>query len=471
MAKANMSLTRNAMPVQDAHIRAHNFDEVALGYTEEQAIDEANRCLNCKNMPCVAGCPVKIHIPEFISKIKEGDFEGAYQIITKSSSLPAVCGRVCPQETQCESKCVRGIKGESVGIGRLERFVADWHNTFCTEEPVRPESNGHRVAIVGSGPSGLTCAGDLAKKGYEVTVFEALHTAGGVLVYGIPEFRLPKKIVAKEVDTLKKLGVHIETNVVIGKTLTIDELFEMGYEAVFVGSGAGLPNFMGIPGESLKGVYSANEFLTRSNLMKSYLQKPETPIMKGGKVAVVGGGNVAMDAARTALRLGADKVYIVYRRSMEELPARREEVEHAEEEGIEFRLLVSPTEILGYNNPDDARDPRNGFVTGMTCVKMELGEPDERGRRRPVVIPNSEFTIDVDTVIMSIGTSPNPLIKSTTEGLEVNRWGGIVVNEDGLTSRNAVYAGGDAVTGAATVISAMGAGKTAAKAIDDFLKK
>ena len=471
MAKANMSLTRNEMPVQDAKVRAHNFDEVALGYTEEQAIDEANRCLNCKNMPCVAGCPVKIHIPEFISKIKEGDFEGAYQIITKSSSLPAVCGRVCPQETQCESKCVRGIKGESVGIGRLERFVADWHNTFCTEEPVKPESNGHRVAIVGSGPSGLTCAGDLAKKGYEVTVFEALHTAGGVLVYGIPEFRLPKKIVAKEVDTLKKLGVHIETNVVIGKTFTIDELFEMGYEAVFVGSGAGLPNFMGIPGESLKGVYSANEFLTRSNLMKSYLANPETPIMKGGKVAVVGGGNVAMDAARTALRLGADKVYIVYRRSMEELPARREEVEHAEEEGIEFRLLCNPTEILGYNNPDDARDPKNGFVTGMTCVKMELGEPDERGRRRPVVIPNSEFTIDVDTVIMSIGTSPNPLIKSTTEGLEVNRWGGIVVNEDGLTSRNAVYAGGDAVTGAATVISAMGAGKTAAKAIDDFLKK
>ncbi len=471
MAKANMSLTRNAMPVQDAKVRAHNFDEVALGYTEEQAIDEANRCLNCKNMPCVDGCPVKIHIPEFISKIKEGDFEGAYQIITKSSSLPAVCGRVCPQETQCESKCVRGIKGESVGIGRLERFVADWHNTFCTEEPVKPESNGHRVAIVGSGPSGLTCAGDLAKKGYEVTVFEALHTAGGVLVYGIPEFRLPKKIVAKEVDTLKKLGVHIETNVVIGKTLTIDELFEMGYEAVFVGSGAGLPNFMGIPGESLKGVYSANEFLTRSNLMKSYLQNPETPIMKGGKVAVVGGGNVAMDAARTALRLGAEKVYIVYRRSMEELPARREEVEHAEEEGIEFRLLCNPTEILGYNNPDDARDPKNGFVTGMTCVKMELGEPDERGRRRPVVIPNSEFTIDVDTVIMSIGTSPNPLIKSTTEGLEVNRWGGIVVNEDGLTSRNAVYAGGDAVTGAATVISAMGAGKTAAKAIDEALSK
>ena len=470
MAKANMSLTKNAMPTQDAKVRAHNFDEVALGYTEDQAIDEAMRCLNCKNMPCAEGCPVKIRIPEFISKIREGDFEGAYQIITKSSSLPAVCGRVCPQETQCESKCVRGIKGESVGIGRLERFVADWHNTFCLDDPIRPESNGRKVAIVGSGPSGLTCAGDLAKKGYEVTVFEAFHTAGGVLVYGIPEFRLPKKIVAKEVDTLKKLGVKIETNVVIGKTLTIDELFEQGYEAVFVGSGAGLPNFMGIPGESLCGVYSANEFLTRSNLMKAYLNDSETPIMKGGNVAVVGGGNVAMDAARTALRLGAEKVYIVYRRSMEELPARREEVEHAEEEGIEFRLLCNPIEILGYNNPDDKRDPKNGFVTGMTCVRMELGEPDERGRRRPVEIKNSEFTLEVDTVIMSIGTSPNPLIKSTTEGLEVNSRGGIIVNEDGLTSRNAVYAGGDAVTGAATVISAMGAGKTAAKAIDEALK-
>ena len=468
---ANMSLKRNEMPTQDPVVRGKNFDEVALGYSEEQAIDEANRCLNCKNMPCVDGCPVKIHIPEFIAKIKEGEFEEAYQIITKSSSLPAVCGRVCPQESQCESKCVRGIKGESVGIGRLERFVADWHNTFCTEEPVKPESNGHKVAVVGSGPSGLTCAGDLAKKGYDVTVFEALHTAGGVLVYGIPEFRLPKKIVAKEVETLEKLGVKIETNVVIGKTLTIDELFESGYEAVFVGSGAGLPNFMGIPGEALCGVYSANEFLTRSNLMKSYLDTPETPIMKGGKVAVVGGGNVAMDAARTALRLGAEKVYIVYRRSMEELPARREEVEHAIEEGIEFMLLCNPTEILGYNNPDDARDPKNGFVTGMKCIRMELGEPDEKGRRRPVEIPDSDFTIDVDTVIMSIGTSPNPLIKSTTEGLEVNRWGGIVVNEDGLTSRNSVYAGGDAVTGAATVISAMGAGKTAAKAIDEALKQ
>ncbi len=471
MAKANMSLTRNPMPNQDPQVRAHNFSEVALGYSEETAIDEAMRCLNCKHMPCVDGCPVKIHIPEFIAKIKEGDFEGAYQIISKSSSLPAVCGRVCPQETQCESKCVRGIKGESVGIGRLERFVADWHNTFATEAPVRPESNGHRVAVVGSGPSGLTCAGDLAKKGYEVTVYEALHTAGGVLVYGIPEFRLPKAIVAKEVDTLEKLGVKVETNVVIGKTLTVDELFGMGYEAVFIGSGAGLPNFMGIPGESYKGVYSANEFLTRSNLMKAYLDNPETPIMKGGKVAVVGGGNVAMDAARTALRLGAEKVYIVYRRSMDELPARKEEVEHAEEEGIEFRLLCNPTEIIGYNNPEDPRDPKNGFVTGMKCVKMELGEPDAKGRRRPVVIPGSEFEIDVDTVVISIGTSPNPLIKSTTEGLEVNAHGGIIVNEDGLSSRNAVYAGGDVVTGAATVISAMGAGKTAAKAIDEYLSK
>ena len=471
MVKPNMSLQRNEMPTQDALVRAHNFNEVALGYSEQVAIDEAMRCLNCKTMPCVEGCPVKIHIPEFISQIKEGNFEQAYQIIAKSSSLPAVCGRVCPQETQCESKCVRAIKGQSVGIGRLERFVADWHNTFCTEEPIRPESNGHKVAIVGSGPSGLTCAGDLAKKGYEVSVFEALHTAGGVLVYGIPEFRLPKKIVAKEVDTLKKLGVKVQTNVVIGKTLTIDELFDQGYEAVFVGSGAGLPNFMGIPGEALNGVYSANEFLTRSNLMKSYLDDSDTPIMKGGKVAVVGGGNVAMDAARTALRLGAEKVYIVYRRSMEELPARKEEVEHAIEEGIEFRLLCNPTEILGYKNPDDPRDPKNGFVTGMTCVEMKLGEPDERGRRRPEVIEGSDFTIDVDTVIMSIGTSPNPLIKSTTKGLEVNRHGGIVVNEDGLTSRECVYAGGDAVTGAATVISAMGAGKTAAKAIDEYLSK
>ena len=393
MAKANMNPKRNEMPTQDAAVRAHNFSEVALGYTEEQALDEAMRCLSCKNMPCVDGCPVKIHIPDFIAKIKEGDFEAAYQVITRSSSLPAVCGRVCPQETQCESKCVRGIKGESVGIGRLERFVADWHNTFCKESPVRPQGNGHKVAVVVSGPSGLTCAGDLAKKGYDVTVFEALHTAGGVLVYGIPEFRLPKAIVAKEVDALKALGVKVETNVVIGKTLTVDELFEDGFEAVFIGSGAGLPNFMGIPGESLKGVYSANEFLTRSNLMKAYLDDPETPVMKGGSVAVVGGGNVAMDAARTALRLGADKVYIVYRRSIEELPARREEVEHAEEEGIEFRLLCNPTEILGYNNPSDARDTKNGFVTGMRCVRMELGEPDEKAAAAPLRSPAASLSL------------------------------------------------------------------------------
>ncbi len=471
MAKANMTPTRNPMPTQDPAVRAHNFDEVAIGYDEETAIDEAMRCLNCKNMPCVEGCPVKIRIPAFIEKIREGDFEGAYAIITESSSLPAVCGRVCPQETQCESKCVRGIKGESVGIGRLERFVADWHNTFSTEAPTPPAKNGHRVAIVGSGPSGLTCAGDLAKKGYDVTVYEALHTAGGVLVYGIPEFRLPKAIVAREVETLKALGVSIETNVVIGKTLTVDELFEMGFEAVFIGSGAGLPNFMGIPGESLKGVYSANEFLTRSNLMKAYRSDAATPVMKGGRVAVVGGGNVAMDAARTALRLGAEKVSIVYRRSMEELPARREEVEHAKEEGIEFCLLCNPLEILGYQNPNDPRDPKNGFVTGMRCIRMELGEPDARGRRRPVEIPGSEFELPVDTVVMSIGTSPNPLIKSTTAGLEVGARGGIIVNEDGLTSREGVYAGGDAVTGAATVISAMGAGKVAAHAIDEALKK
>ena len=459
---------KHEMPTQEPSVRARNFKEVALGYPAEIAVEEAKRCLNCKNRPCVSGCPVNISIPEFISKIKSEDFEGAYQIITQSSSLPAVCGRVCPQESQCESKCTLGIKFEPVGIGRLERFVADWHNENAKELPKKPASNGHRVAVVGSGPSGLTCAGDLAKKGYQVTVFEALHTAG-VLVYGIPEFRLPKSIVAKEVETLKALGVDVETNVVIGKTLTIDELFEDGYEAVFVGSGAGLPNFMGIPGESLKGVYSANEFLTRSNLMKAYRDDPVTPIMKGGRVAVVGGGNVAMDAARTALRLGAEKVYIVYRRSMEELPARREEVEHAEEEGVDFRLLNNPVEILGYQNPDDPRDPKNGFVTGMRCIRMELGEPDAKGRRRPVPIPGSEFELDVDTVVISIGTSPNPLIKSTTKGLEVNARGGIIVNEDGLTSREGVYAGGDAVTGAATVISAMGAGKTAARAIDAHL--
>ena len=460
---------KHEMPNQAPDVRSHNFNEVALGYTQEIAIAEAQRCLNCKNMPCVNGCPVNIDIPSFISKIKESDFEGAYNVISLSSSLPAVCGRVCPQENQCESKCTLGIKFEPVGIGRLERFVADWHNNQTQNSIQKPQSNGHKVAVVGSGPSGLTCAGDLAKHGFEVTVFEALHLAGGVLVYGIPEFRLPKAIVAKEVDTLKSLGVKIETNVVIGKTLTVDDLFSMGYEAVFIGSGAGLPNFMGIPGESLNGVYSANEFLTRSNLMKAYEQKPTTPIMKGGKVAVVGGGNVAMDAARTALRLGAEKVYIVYRRSMDELPARKEEVEHAIEEGINFKLLNNPIEILGYNNPQNPRDNKNGFVTGIKCIKMELGEPDEKGRRKPIEIPNSEFILDVDTVIISIGTSPNPLIKNTTDGLEVNSRGGIIVTEDGLTSRNGVYAGGDVVMGAATVISAMGAGKTAAKAIEEYL--
>ena len=460
---------KHEMPSQDPLVRAHNFDEVALGYSEETALAEAARCLNCKNQPCVSGCPVNVHIPEFIAKVKEGDFEGAYQIISETSTLPAVCGRVCPQETQCEQKCTLGVKFEPVGIGRLERYVADWHNRQEAVKAEPPVSNGHKVAIVGSGPSGLTCAGDLARKGYKVTIYEALHTAGGVLVYGIPEFRLPKAIVAREVQGLKDLGVDIETNVIIGKTLTIDELFEMGYEAVFIGSGAGLPSFMNIPGESLRGVYSANEYLTRSNLMKAYRDNPDTPIMKGGKVAVVGGGNVAMDAARTALRLGADKVYIVYRRSMDELPARKEEVEHAQEEGIEFHLLCNPVEVLGYNNPDDARDPRNGSVTGIKAIRMELGEPDASGRRRPVPIEGSEFELDVDTVIIAIGTSPNPLIKDTTEGLEVNRRGGIVVDEAGLTSREAVYAGGDAVTGAATVISAMGAGKLAAASIDKQL--
>lgn len=465
----NMNPKKNPMPSQAPEVRAHNFQEVALGYSQDTALDEAARCLNCKHMSCVSGCPVNIHIPAFIEKVREGDFEAAYQIIQKTSSLPAVCGRVCPQERQCESHCVRGIKGEPVGIGRLERFVADWHNAHAQESASPVEPNGHRVAVVGSGPSGLTCAGDLAKKGYDVTVFEALHTAGGVLVYGIPEFRLPKAIVAREVEGLKALGVKIETNVVIGKTLTIDELFESGFEAVFVGSGAGLPRFMNIPGESLKGVYSANEFLTRSNLMKAFRDNPDTPIMKGGNVAVVGGGNVAMDAARTALRLGAEKVYIVYRRSMEELPARAEEVEHAQEEGIEFHLLRNPVEILGYNNPDDPRDPKNGFVTGIRCICMELGEPDASGRRRPVEVPGSEYVLDVDTVVIAIGTSPNPLIKDTTKGLEVNSHGGIIINEAGMTSRDGVYAGGDAVTGAATVISAMGAGKVAAKGIDEYL--
>ena len=459
----NLSLKKNPMPSQDAKVRARNFEEVALGYTEQMAIDEAERCLNCKNMPCVSGCPVGIAIPNFIQKVKVGEFEEAYRIITESSSLPAVCGRVCPQETQCEGKCVRGIKGEPVGIGRLERFVADYHNENCKDAPVKPASNGHRVAVVGSGPAGLTCAGDLAKKGYDVTVFEALHTAGGVLVYGIPEFRLPKAIVAKEIHTLEQLGVKVAVNTVVGKTVSIEELMEEeGFEAVFVGSGAGLPRFMRIPGENLKGVYSANEFLTRVNLMKAYRADSTTPVQRAKRVAVVGGGNVAMDAARCAFRLGAEEVSIVYRRSLEELPARREEVEHAMEEGIQFRLLNNPVEIVG---------DENGFVSGMKCVRMELGEPDASGRRSPVEIPDSEFLLDCDCVIMSIGTSPNPLIKSTTKGLEVNRRGGIVVEEaTGKTSLDGVYAGGDAVTGAATVILAMGAGKTAAKAIDEYLK-
>ena len=457
----NMSLKKNEMPSQEPQVRNKNFLEVALGYTEEQALDEAQRCLHCKNKPCVSGCPVGINIPNFIEKVAQRDFEGAYQIITQQSSLPAVCGRVCPQETQCESKCVRGIKGEPVGIGRLERFVADWHNQNVCEAPQRPVSNGHKVAVVGSGPSGLTCAGDLAKKGYDVTVFEALHTAGGVLVYGIPEFRLPKAIVQKEIDTLKALGVKVETNMVIGRVLSIDELLEQGFEAVFIGSGAGLPRFMNIPGENLKGVYSANEFLTRVNLMKAYLPGSDTPIEHAKRVAVVGGGNVAMDAARCAKRLGAEEVFIVYRRSEKELPARAEEVEHAKEEGIVFHLLNNPTQILG----DD-----QGNVRGMECIRMELGEPDASGRRRPVEVPGSEFVLDVDCVIMSIGTSPNPLIKSTTKGLETQKWGGIIVEEEtGLTSREGVYAGGDAVTGAATVILAMGAGKTAAKAIDEYI--
>ena len=459
----NMSLQKNAMPSQDPNVRNKNFLEVALGYTKEIALDEAQRCLNCKNMPCVKGCPVSIEIPHFISKIKEEDFEGAYQVISKSSSLPAVCGRVCPQESQCESKCVRGIKGDPVGIGRLERFVADWHNANATEAPVRPEPNGHKVAVIGAGPAGLTCAGDLAKKGYAVTIYEALHLAGGVLVYGIPEFRLPKSIVQKEVDSLKALGVDVECNSVIGKVLTIDELMdEMGYEAVFIGSGAGLPRFMGIPGEALNGVYSANEFLTRVNLMKAYKEGSDTPIKKNRQVAVVGGGNVAMDAARSALRLGAEKVYIVYRRGMEELPARKEEVEHGEEEGIIFKTLCNPVEVLG---------DEKGFVKGIKCVEMELGEPDASGRRRPIEKPDSEFVLDIDCMIMSIGTSPNPLIKSTTKGLDTNKHGCIVADETtGQTSRPGVFAGGDAVTGAATVILAMGAGKNAAKAIDEYIQ-
>ena len=459
----NMSPKKAPMPSQDPNVRNKNFLEVATGYTEEVAIEEAQRCLNCKHRPCVNGCPVHIAIPDFIKEVAQGNFAGAYDVISQSSSLPAVCGRVCPQESQCESKCVRGIKTEPVGIGRLERFVADWHNAQTDVKVNKPESNGHKVAIVGSGPAGLTCAGDLAKKGYDVTVFEALHLAGGVLVYGIPEFRLPKSIVQKEVDTLKELGVKVETNMVIGRVLSIDELMDdYGFESVFIGSGAGLPRFMNIPGENLCGVYSANEFLTRTNLMKAYKDDSTTPIMHAKKVAVVGGGNVAMDAARCAKRLGAEEVYIVYRRSEEELPARKEEVEHAKEEGIIFKLLNNPVEILG--NEDE-------FVTGMKCIKMELGEPDASGRRRPVEIPGSEFVLDVDAVVISIGTSPNPLIKATTKGLDTQKWGGIIVNEEtGESTREHVYAGGDVVTGAATVILAMGAGKAGAKGIDEYIK-
>ncbi|MBR5239008.1 MAG: NADPH-dependent glutamate synthase [Clostridia bacterium] len=457
----NMSLQKNPMPHQEADIRNKNFSEVALGYTLEQAKDEAERCLGCKHKPCVGGCPVAIDIPAFIQKIKEEDLEGAYQILNKSTSLPAVCGRVCPQEVQCEAKCVRGIKGEPVAIGRLERFVADWHREHSKEEHLDTKSNGKKVAVIGSGPAGLTCAGDLAKGGYDVTVFEALHVAGGVLVYGIPEFRLPKAIVQAEIEKLKQIGVKIETNVVVGKTLAVDELFEEGFDAVFIGSGAGLPRFMKIPGENLNGVYSANEFLTRVNLMKAYREDAKTPVLHAKNVAVVGGGNVAMDAARCAKRLGAENVYIVYRRSLDEMPARKEEVEHAMEEGIHFKVLCNPKEILG---------DENKFVSGMKCVEMELGEPDESGRRRPVEKKDSEFVLPVDAVIMSIGTSPNPLIKSTTQGLETNSHGCIVTDDNGKTSREAVYAGGDAVTGAATVILAMGAGKTAAKSIMEYLE-
>lgn len=459
----NMSLKKNAMPTQAPEVRRRNFDEVTLGYTEAQAIDEAQRCLHCKNRPCIAGCPVRIHIPEFIEKVAAGDFAGAYEVLSLSSSLPAVCGRVCPQENQCEGKCVRGIKGEPVAIGRLERFVADWHLAQVSEPLKTPVQNGLRVAVIGSGPSGLTCAGDLAKRGYAVTVFEALHTPGGVLVYGIPEFRLPKRIVQQEIEGLRALGVQIATNMVVGKTVSVTDLLEdEGFDAVFIGSGAGLPRFMNIPGENLKGVYSANEFLTRINLMKAYLPESETPIQRGRRVVVVGGGNVAMDAARSAMRLGAEEVSIVYRRSMQELPARREEVEHAEEEGIRFRLLTNPTEILG---------DENGCVRGMRCVEMELSEPDASGRRRPVEKADSAFELECDCVIMAIGTSPNPLIKSTTPGLETQKWGGIVADEaTGQTSLTGVYAGGDAVTGAATVILAMGAGKDAAAAIDRYLQ-
>ncbi|MCI8604831.1 MAG: NADPH-dependent glutamate synthase [Ruminiclostridium sp.] len=460
---ANMSLKKVPMPEQAPDVRNKNFLEVAEGYTEEMAKEEATRCLNCKNKPCVNGCPVNVRIPEFVAKVAAGEFEEAYKIVTSTNGLPAVCGRVCPQESQCEGKCVRGIKGEPVAIGRLERFCADWHMKNSTAKGEKPASNGKKVAVIGAGPSGLTCAGDLAKLGYEVTIFEAFHTAGGVLVYGIPEFRLPKEIVHKEVKNLEDLGVEIRTNMIIGKTLSVDELLEMGYKAVFIGSGAGLPSFMGIEGEDLIGVYSANEYLTRTNLMKAYLDEYDTPIIKSNSVAVVGGGNVAMDAARCAKRLGAEKVFIVYRRGLEEMPARKEEIHHAMEEGVIFRNLNNPVKING---------DENGRVKSMECVEMELGEPDDSGRRRPVVKEGSNFELEVDTVIMAIGTSPNPLIRSTTEGLETNRRGCLIVNEETMqTTREGVYAGGDAVTGAATVILAMGAGKQAAKAIDEYLNK
>ena len=459
----NMSLTKCPMPSQDPVERSHNFGEVALGYTPEMAVEEAKRCLNCKNKPCHAGCPVGIDIPAFIQKVAEEDFAGAYAVLSRSTTLAAVCGRVCPQENQCEGVCVRGIKGEPVAIGRLERFVADWHRAHSDAAPAKAAPNGHKVAVVGSGPSGLACAGDLAQLGYAVIVFEALHTPGGVLVYGIPEFRLPKALVQEEIDKLSAMGVEFLTNMVIGKVLTVDELLEEeGFEAVYLASGAGLPSFMNIPGESLNGVYSANEYLTRVNLMKAYLPGSHTPIAKSRKVAVVGGGNVAMDAARCAKRLGAEEVSIVYRRSMEELPARAEEVEHAQEEGILFRLLTNPVEILG---------DEKGYVSGMKCIRMELGEPDASGRRRPVPVEGSEYVLEADTVIMSIGTAPNPLIRSTTPGLETNKHGCIVTDgPDGLTSCPGVYAGGDAVTGAATVILAMGAGKQAAAAIDKYIQ-
>ena len=460
---ANMSMTKNPMPEQEPLVRNKNFDEVALGYTAETAIDEAKRCLNCKQHPCVSGCPVNVRIPEFLAKVAQGEFEEAYQIVTSTNSLPAVCGRVCPQENQCEGMCVRGIKGEPVGVGRLERFVADWHAEHADPNAAveKPVSNGHRIAVVGSGPAGLTCAGDLARMGYDVTVYELFHKAGGVLVYGIPEFRLPKDIVAREVASLEKMGVKVVTDAVIGRAISIDDLFAEGFEAVFIGSGAGLPQFLGIPGENLLGVYSANEFLTRINLMKAYRDDYDTPIKHHKRVAVVGGGNVAMDAARCAKRLGADEVYIVYRRSMDELPARREEVHHAMEEEIQFQLLTNPVRVVG---------DENGYVTGIECIRMELGEPDEKGRRRPVPVEGSNFVLEVDAMIDAIGTTPNPLLRMTTQGLEANRKGCLIADENGKTTREGVYAGGDAVTGAATVILAMGAGKTAAAAIDDYIR-